>query len=502
MFHQEARIAALLSHRNIVRVLEHDRDPMGRLYVAMEFVDGIDLDKLRQTGPIPHAVIIFVLCEVLEALDFAHDLPPTSPLASSEEVAARGNARGIVHRDVSHHNVLISWLPEVKLSDFGIAKLRSATAADGSKMVKGKAGYMAPEQARASNKLDERADLWAIGVMLWELLTGQPLFNQDTFADVLAAVLYGEIVRPGVVCADVPADLDAITMRLLQREPSERYRKARDVIAALRGCAAAGGDGRAELARLLVARFPERALPVSAPPGSVPYAQPEAPSSPGRRVVTRTAPELHHAPWLSSTTGHAVGEAIPAPRRRARRWPWLAALGVTVATFATVALVQRGGDRASTADHEARPTSAAPEPTAPHGSPAIPPANGASPTPPSVAAAAPVTVTVTTDPTGASVRIETANTPIAVAPSPVTVHVARGTQLRIRAELDGFEPVSRDAVADQQRQAVILALTPRDAVSRPAKTVAQPGHRPAAPNKASTKTGAPTAATPVPEIIE
>ena len=246
MFHAEARNSALLDHRNIVRVTDHDVDPQGQLFIATEFVEGLDLHKLGESGPIPHAVTLFVLCEVLEALDYAHNLPPASPLASPQEIAARGDARGMVHRDVSQNNVLVSWLGDVKLADFGLSKLRNATSADGSRLIKGKPGYMSPEQASASKKLDGRSDLWSVGVMLWELLTGQRLFNQDSLAAIVAAVCLDEIPEPAVVVSGVPTDLNAINMRLLKRDLRQRYQTAREVITDLRACPATAADGRAE----------------------------------------------------------------------------------------------------------------------------------------------------------------------------------------------------------------------------------------------------------------
>lgn len=315
MFHEEARVAALLEHRNVVRVLEHDIDPKDRLYLAMEFVDGIDLNKLIAAGEVPHDVTIFVLTEVLEALAYIHDLPPTSPLASSEEIAARAGARGLVHRDVSHHNVLISWLLDVKLSDFGIAKMRMSTSAEGSKLLKGKAGYMAPEQAAASNKIDGRADLWAIGVMLWELLTGQLLFNQDNFAAVLSAVRWDDIPAPHTVRPDVPRDLEAVAMRLLERDLSRRFQTAQEVIAALRACRAASPDGRAALGRLLAQRFPDRARPAlpAAPQPYLPAIGDTEPSSPALSA---------HAVPVPSEAATVAGRSTHAAMHRAKGLGW------------------------------------------------------------------------------------------------------------------------------------------------------------------------------------
>ena len=475
MFKEEARTASLLDHRNIVRVLDHDFDPMDRLYLAMEFIDGVDLNKLRLAGPVPHPVIIFVLCEVLEALDYIHDLPPTSPLASPEEIVARGNVRGLVHRDVSHHNVLISLLADVKLADFGIAKVRDATSAEGSKLIKGKAGYMSPEQAAASNKIDGRSDLWAIGVMLWELLTGQALFNQETFAEILGAVRWGDIPRPGVVCPDVPTDLDAITMHLLERGLSKRFQTAREVIAALRGCRAAPRDGRAELERLLAERFPDRARPVRVPRSA---AAPDSHSDVEEPAFARSTP--------ASTTGHAIGEAVPLPARRTQRWPWIAAGGLSLAVLVILVLVRQADRHAASAATDPPRTNSGPMERAPmRSSPSVAPPAASDPVVRSPHPAAPsATVTVATSPPGATVRIEAANTPTTAARSPLTVQVAAGTQLHIRADLDGFRPATQDTTIGPDRQDIVMTLTPLKTIKHPAPTPnATAGTKPKAPSR-------------------
>src|SRR3954454_18843993 len=124
MFVSEAQISSQLQHANIVSVLDFDRDAEGRLFLVMELVEGKDLDALASSGPLPVPVIIFVISEVLRGLGHAHDLPVGSGL------------RGIVHRDVSPHNVLLSWDCPVKVSDFGIAKARQASEAEASVFIK------------------------------------------------------------------------------------------------------------------------------------------------------------------------------------------------------------------------------------------------------------------------------------------------------------------------------------------------------------------------------
>jgi serine/threonine-protein kinase len=246
MFVSEAQISAQLVHPNIVSVLDFDRDADGRLFLVMELVDGKDLDALIASGRLPHRVVVYIIGEVLRGLGFAHDLPMGT------------NMRGIVHRDVSPHNVLMSWDGAVKVSDFGIAKARAASEATASVFIKGKPAYMSPEQANGQS-LDGRSDLFAVGVMLWEMLVGQRLFVAEDTRATLAAVLFGQIPRPRSVRADVPKDLERVTMKLLERDLPARYASAEEAIDDLMSCGDAPRSGRDLLSATLAERFPHSA---------------------------------------------------------------------------------------------------------------------------------------------------------------------------------------------------------------------------------------------------
>ncbi|HEX5059285.1 MAG TPA: serine/threonine-protein kinase [Kofleriaceae bacterium] len=246
MFVAEAQISSQLQHPNIVSVLDFDRDPDGRLFLVMELVDGRDLDALAASGPLPFPVIIYVISDVLRGLGHAHDLP------------FGNNMRGLVHRDVSPHNVLLSWEGAVKVSDFGIAKARQASEATASVFIKGKPAYMSPEQANGQS-LDGRSDLFAVGVMLWEMLTGRRLFVGEDTRATLAAVLFGQIPRPRAVRPDVPKDLEKVAMKLLERDLPARYATAEQAINDLLECDDAPKNGREQLIRVLAERFPHNA---------------------------------------------------------------------------------------------------------------------------------------------------------------------------------------------------------------------------------------------------
>jgi serine/threonine-protein kinase len=246
MFVSEAQLSSQLVHPNIVSVLDFDRDPEGRLFLVMELVEGRDLDAAMATGLLPVSVVIHVIGEVLRGLGYAHDLPVGSEV------------RGVVHRDVSPHNVLLSWEGAVKVSDFGIAKARAASSATASVFIKGKPAYMSPEQAN-SERLDGRSDLFAVGIMLWEMLVGRRLFVGEDTRGTLAAVLFGHIPRPRSLRADVPKDVERVAMKLLERDLPARYASAEQALHDLLECADAHKAGRELLVKALAERFPETA---------------------------------------------------------------------------------------------------------------------------------------------------------------------------------------------------------------------------------------------------
>lgn len=332
MFVQEARIACRLSHPNIVTVFDFDRDAEGRLFLAMEFVDGKDLTALLASGPVPAPVAIFLAIEMLRGLGYAHDLPNLE-----------GGPRGVVHRDVSPQNVLLSWEGAVKVSDFGLAKARDASSGV-SGTVKGKVAWMSPEQANAE-PLDGRTDLWAVGVMLWELLVGQSLFK-GTFTEVIAQVMFREIVPP----RGAPPDVAAVVMKLLTRPRHARYANAEEAILDLAACHDCPRDGRSELMRLLSERFPREA-----------HTQ-IAMHTPRRISDGRLNPRSPTGPPPNTAAG-AASETMPRPVV-ARRWVWPvvsgAAIAAAITAFAIVTQKPRSGGTTSDVTMVATNTPATP----------------------------------------------------------------------------------------------------------------------------------------------
>jgi serine/threonine-protein kinase len=227
MFVQEARRAARLSHANVVQVFEFDQVE-GRYYIAMELVRGRHLgqvaERARERGVrFGLARAVHVGAEVARGLAHAHRL------------SEGGRPLGLVHRDVSPHNVLVSFEGEVKLADFGIARAVNEEGLTDPGTLKGKLAYMAPEQARGA-AVDARADVFSLGVVLWELCTGRRLFSRDSEAATFAAVLGDEpISPPSAWNEEVPAELDAAVLGALARDPARRTASAQELATALAG---------------------------------------------------------------------------------------------------------------------------------------------------------------------------------------------------------------------------------------------------------------------------
>ena len=310
MFIDEAQIASQLNHQNVVSVIDFDRDPEGRLFLVMEFVPGKDLAALCETGPLPSPVAIYVLTEMLRGLQHAHESQ-------------------LIHRDISPHNVLLSWNGGVKVSDFGIAKALDASGSARSLVIKGKPAYMSPEQITA-DALDPRSDLYSVGVVAWELLVGQRLHTGGT-NEAFNEILHRDPPRPSSARPrGLPRDLEAVVMKLLAREKNKRYQNAEQVIQALTACAENPRNGRSELAHLLAEKFPGETKPVtphddSARNVATAYQRPAVVAA----VATGTAP---------STLGSAASQSNETPRER-RRWPLVAALIGTLGVGAVVSRV-------------------------------------------------------------------------------------------------------------------------------------------------------------------
>jgi serine/threonine-protein kinase len=218
MLIHEAKLAGRLSHRHIVQVLdlgrggEHDE----HLYIAMEYVEGFDLNALlrmctENSVPLPAEHALGIVADVLEGLDYAH-----------RRADDHGVPLGIVHRDVSPSNVLISYDGEVKLCDFGIAHANDLVREGANEALKGKAGYMSPEHARGED-LDARSDVFAAGIILWELLAGKRLYRPRSETPLLDQARAAKI--PTLPDKGLPdhEKLEAIVKKALAKDRNDRY---------------------------------------------------------------------------------------------------------------------------------------------------------------------------------------------------------------------------------------------------------------------------------------
>lgn len=248
MFMREAKIAAELDHPNIVAVLDFGCDA-GEYYLAMEYVHGLDLRDVRadlpRGEPLPTACALTIVTAVADALHFAHTAKSRS-----------GEALQIVHRDVSPSNIMLGYGGAVKLGDFGIAKFASHGTGTGTGVIKGKPGYMAPEQCLGT-VLDARCDVFSLGIVLYELTTGHRAFAALNPAASMNRVLEGDYVPPEAVRDDYPPALAAIVREAMATHAEERTPSAGELASRLRAYALEAGLtlAQASVAQWLTERF-------------------------------------------------------------------------------------------------------------------------------------------------------------------------------------------------------------------------------------------------------
>lgn len=219
MFLDEARLVGALHHQYIAPVYEVGVDEGGRYYLVMDYVHGESLETVFRVSsdrvvPLPLPFALTVASCVASALDYAHSL-----------CAADGRPLDIVHRDVSLSNIMCGHDGSVKLIDFGIAKASNRATKTLAGTLKGKIGYLAPEQV-VSGPIDHRADIFALGIVLYELTTGVRAFNDTSDLITLERVMQGEIRRPRELVENYPPELEAIVMKALQTDREHRYQNA------------------------------------------------------------------------------------------------------------------------------------------------------------------------------------------------------------------------------------------------------------------------------------
>ncbi len=227
MFLDEARLAARIRHPNVVGTLDVVAD-VGELFLVMEYVEGESLARLLRSARakpqlVPLPIVGAIMSGMLHGLHAAHE-------ATDE----RGEALGIVHRDISPDNVLVGRDGVPRIIDFGVAKAANRVHSTRNGDLKGKLAYMAPEQIRGN--VSRRTDIYAASVVLWESLVGKKLFRGENDAEILAKVLEGDIMMPSRLVASLPPEIDEIVACGLNADPAQRFATAREMARAIELC--------------------------------------------------------------------------------------------------------------------------------------------------------------------------------------------------------------------------------------------------------------------------
>ncbi|HET8893867.1 MAG TPA: Stk1 family PASTA domain-containing Ser/Thr kinase [Gaiellaceae bacterium] len=282
-FRREAKNAAGLSHPSIVSIYDRG-EAEGTYYIAMEYLEGRSLKELIVSrGPAPVNVAIEYARQILQALRFAH-------------------LKGIVHRDIKPHNVLVDGDGRLKVTDFGIARAGTSQMTEAGSIV-GTAQYLSPEQARGSG-VDQRSDVYSLGVVLYELLTGDVPFSGDTPVEIAMKHLSQTPEPPSALRPEVPHDLDLVVMRALAKNPDDRYQSAEEMEADLaRVARGAGVSPETEESATMIMRTP---MPAAGPTAAT-----------AATMITR--PQRGMPP-----PGAYYDYEEPVHRRPV--WPWIAAL--------------------------------------------------------------------------------------------------------------------------------------------------------------------------------
>ncbi|MFO0745607.1 MAG: serine/threonine-protein kinase, partial [Myxococcota bacterium] len=494
-FIEEGKLVVKLRHAGIAQVLDMGEED-GVFFIAMEHVDGKDLGELLRLAravekPLSVRLAVYLLAELLEALDYAHH--------ATED----GRPLGIIHRDVSPSNILVSQTGEVKLTDFGIARATERLQASTTGAIRGKYGYMSPQQA-AGAELDARSDLFSVGVVAWELLSGQRPFDGASDLLTLDRVRFHDPGPLSAVAPHVPEDLSAWVVKLLSKTPEARFASADEAMKALRSYMLRSGEmaGARELGEWVAAV--EAALPPGlrgAPTGGMslddvlrlglggvgqgPHtvdvsAVVRTPSAPLPPLRPLTPSELAPAAPAPALVTPAATPAMGLPPKRTRVTLIALLVVLNLALIAVVLLLVLREDNPPPAEPDARVAALdaapsadveAPADTAVAAAPdALPPPDAAIATPPPMTAGATlgeglaelgdellgedVELTVRTSPPNASV--------VAAGLGPLgpgrKLVVRRGTIVRFKVSAPDFQPGGATVVAGDDDPIVSVAL--------------------------------------------
>lgn len=438
MFLDEARLAARLNHPNIVQTNEVG-EVAGQYFIAMEYLDGQPLHRILhrggKSGTLTRAMGIKILADTLAGLHAAHELTDYD-----------GTPLRVVHRDASPHNVFVTYEGQTKLVDFGIAKAATRSAETRTGVLKGKIGYMAPEQARCE-QVDRRADVFSIGVILWETLSGARMWRSMADVEILDQLMRGRVPDVTTVRPDLAPELIHIVRRSLAPYPDDRYPTAaemrQDLVSQLAREGARVADE--DVGQVVVALFQDKRQQLKSiletQLSSLRTGQHEAVRMvdlPGASMslpritsgLSEPTPSvtLNPAPHSMALSQSPVALAPPPPRRSP--WVIVGAAAAAAAVVGAILLVGRGNGGSA---QSAAPDSA---PAAPASGPAVVPA---------APAVATIELKVDVQPADATVYLDDAKLS-----APYTMKApADGFGHKLRVEAPGFETDSRMVVFDK-----------------------------------------------------
>jgi serine/threonine protein kinase len=433
-FFNEARAATAIDHPGIVSVFDFGYASDRRAYIVMEFLEGETLgERRRRLGRLPVPEALIICRQVAGALGAAH-------------------ARGIVHRDLKPDNIMLVRDPDVlggqraKVLDFGIAKLiehEERNADDTLPAVKTKSGkimgtpaYMAPEQCRGAGDVDHRADMYALGCVLYALICGRPPFLAEASGDLIAAHILSEPPAPRTVSPEIPVAVEEVLLRLMAKRPADRYASMAEVVAALEGASAG----------TLPAGFGRRASAVR-------------PVASGDLL-----PTVDDGPQQPTTLGSAAQQSTSPPTAGRGRRRSVVGLLVGAAAVAALAIGLRARTHAPPRPAAASPVQA-------------PIAALAAPAPQKM-----VTFTITSEPTGA--RVSRASDGVDLGVTPFSTSVERGDgEVRFILKDKGFheEAVTLGAASDSARHVTLRAIV-RTALASRGEGAAAPHAKSVAPS--------------------
>ena len=332
MFIDEAKLAAQLNHNNIIHI--YDLGKIGDDYfIAMEFVDGKDLRSIlnsarAESRPLPLGLALLVGSRLASALDHAH-----------RQKDFEGRPLGLVHRDVSPQNVLISYEGDIKLCDFGIVKAVTKASKTQMGALKGKLQYMSPEQAWG-RPVDARSDIFSLGSLLFEMLTGRRLFSGESEMSVLDAVREGRIQAPRDLDPRLPLEVNALVLKALARDPDDRFLTAGEMQREIDGILASlkPAPSQADLGTYLHQLFAAEAQAGAAPASAL--SAPAAAARGAASAPSAAVPPRHPEVAVVAPTG--VSKIEEPEGGRSSKMLWIAIGGVAAAGLLVYVLLGRG----------------------------------------------------------------------------------------------------------------------------------------------------------------